>query len=447
MAKSVCSVCVMAQKKGVTVDTSHSKTHWAEELGVSEASVRRHFKHGDEPRLGQDRPSDAPVSISKYDDTEPKEPSLPYKEVWTGTEGEMSVVIQGEKISKEAILRKFGHDPEQVKIVGTLEETHWMMGGEWQHRYKFQTTRKGENPDGEDDLTVEDLPLLYQEVMAKKPVAVQDGTSIERATVVVWADIQVGKVGSRGGTPELIERVKRKRAALQTYMKENPAGQAFFLSVGDEVESFENTPQQAFTNDLSFPDQLDLELTFEMEMISDITDMYKKVTVAGCSSNHCRWRAGKNALGAPKDDYGLFIKKQLEKFLGMNEKFADVTFQYPEDWDETMALDVLGTKVGLAHGHQVNNPNGVEAWWTKQAFGAQATADADILLTGHFHTFRAQPMGRSMKTGKNRWWLQAPTLDNGSDWFRNLQGSDSDDGLLVFQIDKDGLDLQSLTIL
>lgn len=442
MAKSVCSVCVMAQKKDITVDTSHSKTYWAEELGVSEASVRRHFKHGDEPRLGQDRLAEEPTATTDSD--------APYKETWTGTQGEMSVVIQGEEITKEAILRKFGHDPEKVKIIGTLEETHWMMGGEWQHRYKFQTQRKGDGIDGDEDLTIEDLPLLYNQVMSK---SVRDGVRQDpggfkkRATVVVWADIQVGKVGSRGGTPELIERIKQKRAALKTYMQENYATEAFFLSVGDEVESFENTPQQAFTNDLSFPDQLDLELTFEMEMLSDITDAYGKVTVAGCSSNHCRWRAGKNALGAPKDDYGLFIKKQLEKFLGMNEKFEDVSFQYPEDWDETMAVDVVGTKIGLAHGHQVNNPNNVEAWWTKQAFGAQATAEADILLTGHFHTFRAQPMGRSLKSGKNRWWIQAPTLDNGSDWFRNLQGSDSDDGLLVFQVDENGLDLQSLTIL
>lgn len=440
MAKSICSVCVMAQKKGVTVDTTHSKTYWAKELGTSEASVRRHFKHGPEPRLGQDRINDAETYSTEAD--------APYKETWTGTQGEMSVVIQGEEMTKENILRKFGHDPEKVKIIGTLEETHWMMGGVWQHRYKFQTQRKGEGADGSEDLTIEDLPLLYSQVMSKSAHTVQSGASLKpRATVVVWADIQVGKVGSRGGTPELIERIKQKRGALQEYMKTNPATEAFFLSVGDEVESFENTPQQAFTNDLSFPDQLDLELTFEMEMLSDISEMYEKVTVAGCSSNHCRWRAGKNALGAPKDDYGLFIKKQLEKFLGMNDKFAGVSFQYPADWDETMAVDVVGTKIGLAHGHQVNNPNNIEQWWTKQAFGAQATAEADILLTGHFHTFRAQPMGRSLKSGKNRWWIQAPTLDNGSDWFRNLQGSDSDDGLLVFQVDENGLDLQSLTIL
>lgn len=40
-----CSVCEKALELGVVVDTKHSKTFWAERLGVSEASVRRHFKH------------------------------------------------------------------------------------------------------------------------------------------------------------------------------------------------------------------------------------------------------------------------------------------------------------------------------------------------------------------------------------------------------------------
>lgn len=439
--RNICSVCVREAELGLTVDTAHSRYYWADKLGVGESSVRRHLKHGPGQRLGgnEKKKSENKHSVATG--------ANQYTETWKGDEGTIDVVISGEKIDNEGILKKFGHDPDNVSIVGTLEETHWQNGaGEWQHRYKFKTERNRE-----EDLTIEDLPLLYSQVMDRDVASPRESLPAQpvtnRATVVVWADVQVGKTGSRGGTPELIERIGEKREKLRQYLGDNPADKAYFLSVGDEVESFENTAQQMFTNDLSFPDQLDLELTFELDMITDLSDYADEVIVSGCSSNHCRWRAGKNALGAPKDDYGLYIKRQLEKALRLSERFDGVSFVYPEEWDETVAVDVLGTKIGLAHGHQVSNPNNIEGWWTKQVFGAQATAEADILLTGHFHTFRAQPIGRSLRTGKNRWWLQAPTLDNGSDWFRNLQGSDSDAGLLVFQVDENGLDLSSLTIL
>lgn len=63
-----------------------------------------------------------------------------HRETWVGNEGEISVVIH-EEITHENILKKFGHDPEQVEIVGVLEQTHWMIDGDptrYNHRYKFK---------------------------------------------------------------------------------------------------------------------------------------------------------------------------------------------------------------------------------------------------------------------------------------------------------------------
>jgi len=86
-------------------------------------------------------------------------------------------------------------------------------------------------------------------------------------------------------------------------------------------------------------------------------------------------------------------------------------------------------------------------WWQKQQHGGMPTATADILLTGHYHHLTVMPSGRNPVTGKSKWWLQAPTTDNGSAWFRNIGHGDSDAGLLVFDIDENGFDLSSLTVL
>ena len=42
--------------------------------------------------------------------------------------------------------------------------------------------------------------------------------------------------------------------------------------------------------------------------------------------------------------------------------------------------------------------------------------------------------------GNGRLWLQAPTLDNGSDWLTRLTGESSRPGLLVFTTTPDGWD-------
>jgi hypothetical protein len=50
-------------------------------------------------------------------------------------------------------------------------------------------------------------------------------------------------------------------------------------------------------------------------------------------------------------------------------------------------------------------------------------------------------------SGRERYWLGAPTVDNGSDWYRALRGRDSLPGTLVFDVTEDGFDLSSLTII
>jgi hypothetical protein len=70
-----------------------------------------------------------------------------------------------------------------------------------------------------------------------------------------------------------------------------------------------------------------------------------------------------------------------------------------------------------------------------------------VLVFGHYHSFSASVAGRNPVSGRQRYCLGAPTLDNGSDWFRQTQGRDSDPGLMVFDITENGFDLSSLTIL
>jgi hypothetical protein len=310
-----------------------------------------------------------------------------------------------------------GYDPEQYEVIGNPRTSRWQRyDGEWltSYRFHFRLTQGGE-----------DLKLLWSR--ANKYQAPKKETT-QSTIVVLWSDTQTGKVGSRGNTTDLIERITAKQAELEKFLKKHKPEHAVFLNVGDSIEGFENVASQMFTNDLSLMEQVDLEATFQWEMLKMLAKYTGNVTAAAVGSNHCQWRKGKDKLGNPLDDWGIHIQRQLARLA--QETNQPIKFYEPQPFDESLALPIYGEILGLAHGHQANRPEQIPNWWRGQSHGEQAVAEATILNTGHYHHLRITETGR--KNGRSRWWVQAPTLDNGSDWYRLRSGDDSDAGLAVY---------------
>lgn len=357
--------------------------------------------------------------------------------VWDGNEGEIvsAATLQGAgQPVFDDLLREHDLDPEKVEVVGNVRTSRWQRyDKEWLVAYRFNIRQKRE---------AIDLPALYAEVRKTRirPRKLMTG---ESTAVVVWADLQVGKQDSRGGTLELLERLETKRDALRAYLKSSGSSRGLFVDVGDGVESFENVASQAHLNDLSFPDQIDTYATETWKTQALMANFFPVDSMI-VPSNHSAWRNGKQILGKPGDDWGMHVHKRLQEKAG--DRNADITYHFPNVWDESLTLDVRGTMVGAHHGHQCSSGSFAK-WWADQQHGGQPLARADIALSGHYHSLNVQPTGRNAFTGKSKWHLQAPTLDNGSSWYRNKAGADSDPGMLVFVIDNDGFNLQSLAVL
>ena len=337
-----------------------------------------------------------------------------------GTEGTAVTPPMSDQETFEDFLREAGYDPEFYEVVGTPRTSKWQRyDGEWltSYRFHFRIKKSGDS-----------LTLLWSRAKAPKPAKKE---TTEKTLVVGWSDTQTGKTGSRGDSQDLIERIKEKHLKLEAFIKEHKPEATLFLNVGDSIEGFENVPSQMRTNDLSLMEQVDLEATFEWETLK-LLAKYTDVTCATVGSNHCQWRKGKAKLGNPLDDWGIHIQRQLARLA--QETDLPIKFFEPQPYDESLAIPVYDEIVGLVHGHQANRPDGIPNWWRGQSHGDQAVADATILNSGHFHHLRIQETGR--KNGKSRWWVQMPTLDNGSDWYRQQSGEDSDAGLAVYLIEK-----------
>lgn len=344
------------------------------------------------------------------------------------------------KITDHAqLLELAGFDPANFRIVGRIAQwtkTHHDREDTYSFFFQTEMIRPDENPI--------DLPALYSEARRKprNPVTTR-GTADSRVTVVALSDVQAGKVDHRGGTPELIDRLAGMRERLAVHLKQRKPQSTVLAEVGDLFEGFESGGNPMFTNDLSLAQQMDLAGT-EVFRFVEVMQRHGRVDVVCIPSNHTAWRSGKQQLGRPGDDLGLFVHKQVEKLA--NAAGIDAHWTYPDMYDESVVLDVLGTGLGVVHGNQFN-PGQAVTWWQKQQHGGMPTARADILLTGHYHHLTVLPSGRNPSTGRQKWWLQACTTDNGSSWFRNIGAGDSDAGLLVFDITENGFDLSSLTIL
>jgi hypothetical protein len=356
--------------------------------------------------------------------------------VFDGDGGEATLpAVEGDTPADiDGFLREAGIDPEQVEIVGEPRISRWQVARPfplepaWHTAVKVRWRRKN---------SAVDLPLLYS--LAKKtkpPVAktVQQG----KALIVLWSDLQVGKVDHRGGIEAMLARVAETQAKLLKLVKQTKPERIIFCDVGDTIENFGNVADlhQLATNDLSLMQQVDLATSLAWETLKVLVK-FAPITYLSVGSNHCQFRVSKQKVGSSTDDWGIHIGRTLARLS--KEVGLDITFHEPAKHDESLAYDVFGDGfhvLGMVHGHQANRPEAVPDWWRKQAFGKQSVTAATVLVSGHFHHLRVQELGSTLR-GTSRFWVQAATLDNGSNWWRLNSGEDSQPGLVCFALERE----------
>ncbi len=329
-----------------------------------------------------------------------------------------------------------GLDPSDIEVIPPVRTSRWQQQKDgdlvWLTSYRFTfRRRKGEI----------DLPLVMANARKKAKKPTPKATN-DTALVVLWSDLQLGKVDVRGGTPELLERIELTKARLWDIVRREKPSQVIFADLGDVVEGFDSaaSDQQWQSNDLSIMEQVDLATSLAWEHIRWMAEKVPQVKYASVGSNHCQWRKNGKPVGKTTDDWGVFIGRQLAR-LASETGHDNIRFLEPQPHHESLAVDVFDDGfhiLGIVHGHQVARPDRMPTWWRQQAFGAQPVADASILVHGHFHHLRILEMG-SVDRGENpasRFLIQAPTMDNGSSWFRKFSGEDSQPGLAVFTLER-----------
>jgi hypothetical protein len=349
-----------------------------------------------------------------------------------GNEGTATTEGLPEAPNFDEFLEQRGYSPDEYEIVGTPRTSQWQRwDGEWLTAYRFHFRRK---------VTDLDLPTLYNLAKRTKTPKKHPKKATERVFVICPADYQIGKGGSRGGHTESIQRIHASYELIEERLKAGKFDHIVIMDMGDVIEGVSNKAdmEQIVSNTLSPMQQTDLAASLLWDLVK-LATKYAPVTYGTVASNHCQYRVQKQRVGRPgEDDWGVVILQQLRR-LTTEVGLPVERWLIPQPHDEGFAFDVFGDGshiLGAIHGHQVGRPDSIPGFWQKAVFNSSYLAAVTTLITGHFHHHRCEQISGS--EGQERWWVQASTSDNGSDWYtrNNGAGGDSTTAITCFTLEK-----------
>ena len=349
-----------------------------------------------------------------------------------GAEGTATTEGLPEAPNFDEFLDQRGYSPDEYEIVGTPRTSQWQRwDGEWLTAYRFHFRKK---------VTDLDLPTLYNLAKRTKISKKHPKKATERVFVICPADYQIGKGGSRGGHTESIQRIHASYELIEERLKAGKFDHIVIMDMGDVIEGVSNKAdmEQVATNTLSPMQQTDLAASLLWDLVK-LATKHAPVTYGSVASNHCQYRVQKQRVGKPgEDDWGVVILQQLRR-LATELKLPVERWLIPQPHDEGFAFDVFGDGshiLGAIHGHQVGRPDSIPGFWQKAVFNSSYLAAVTTLITGHFHHHRCEQISGS--EGQERWWVQASTSDNGSDWYtrNNGAGGDSTTAITCFTLEK-----------
>jgi hypothetical protein len=357
---------------------------------------------------------------------------------WNGNEG--TVTTMGGPLDQaadwSAVLKVWGLDPEHFEVVEPILFNVWgnpegVPNRQWKGKVIRKTVERG--------VDLEDIIEEIKKHKPGKPIAFDGSTAL----VVGLSDLQMGK-GEGGGSAGIVDRFLAGIDEVEARWKEllktgRPLDRLVVLGLGDLVESCEgHYAMQAFQADLDRREQVKVVRRLIVKALTQWSKFAPKIVVAAVPGNHGENRQGGKAFTTFSDNDDVAVFEQVAEILASNpEAYGHVSFIFPQD-ELTLTLDVHGTILGLAHGHQARKGGTTAAakirtWWKDQAYGMRKVADATILVTGHYHHL-------SILTEGTRTHMQAPSLDGGSQWFTETAGVKSAPGLLTFTVSELGWD-------
>lgn len=259
-------------------------------------------------------------------------------------------------------------------------------------------------------------------------------TNIPVAAVVNLADIQGGK-SEGGGVAATQQRLHDGLENVQHWLDrmddDYNVEEIVLVNNGDPMENCAgNYAAQLFTVELNTRGQMNFVLDVWSQYAKHLFPSYTKARFVSVLCNHGEFgrMGGAKSQTSDSDNAGGFLAESLRRVLAERPEFDHVDWSIPHD-EMNVYVDIAGVPMAFNHGHKIpgSDANGFEKWLNGQVRGDDNAHRARIWQTAHRHHFAAWDMGSCSV-------FQAPSLDGGSKWLKDMNGKYSRSGILAYLV-------------
>lgn len=327
----------------------------------------------------------------------------------------------------EAVLAEFGLDPVSWSVTSIRRGKWQKYDGEF-----LESLRVNVVPAAGAYSDQVDVEQLISEIKKWRPAKGTKKSTGEGAFLIAPSDQQLGKRANGQGSAQSVNRIlgltDRAVEKFNSLKKAGIApGTAVLALPGDHVEgnvSQNGRLQGLAASDLGLTEQVRVARRLLMAQIKAIAPLVDRLVVPVINGNHDE--VTRQVAADPADGWNTEIAAAVQDACAENPELSHVEFRFPSSGHQTLTVNIEGCMLGLFHGHQASQTNTMK-FLSGHAAGQTPLGMADVWISGHYHNFRTMDVG-------SRLWVQAPTTDPGSEWFRDRSGLESNPGLLSMVI-------------
>ena len=323
---------------------------------------------------------------------------------------------EGDPAGAEELLAEFDLSPADWVVTNVRRGKWQTYHGEWLESYRVSL-----KPAGYQAAQL-DAEKLEQEIKKWRPAKSVKPTTGDLTALYCIGDTQWGK-DAGDGTAGTVRRVSNAlHASLERHkeLKNRGIGQIALPQLGDCIEGVvSQNGKIAGRLDLDLTSQIRVGRRVLLEWVKAFAPLTESLIIPVVPGNHDE--SHRQLITDPMDSFQVDIVQQVLDICAENPALAHVKGRFGNRDESTLTLDLSGTMVGFAHGHQSRDMGG--KWWEGQAMGRTPIGQAEILITAHLHHYRVNQIGPNL-------WIQTPAMDGGSPWWRNSRGLDSPTGIV-----------------